>query len=70
MRTDELYQRGFVAPADQPRLLQPLTTPAIGRMSGLAVLDHERQAWLRNVLDRPAGPDIDAYLADVLHERS
>ena len=66
MRTDELHQRAFVAPADEPRSLQPLTTATIGRISGLAILDHERQAWLRNVLDRPAGPDIDAYLADVL----
>ena len=66
MRTDELFQRAFVAPPDEPRSLQPLTTPAIGRMSGLAVLDHERQAWIRNVLERPGGPDIDGYLADVL----
>jgi hypothetical protein len=33
-----------------------------------AVLCHERNAWLRHVLANPAGPDLDAYFADVLSE--
>jgi len=66
MRPDELHQRAFIAPPDEPRLLAPLGTATIGRIPELAIIAHERQAWLRNVLDRPTGPDIDAYLKDVL----
>jgi hypothetical protein len=30
------------------------------------VIGHERTAWVRNVLARPEGPDLDAYLGDRL----
>lgn len=65
VRADELHQRGFSAPPDQPCALEPLLTPAIGSVWELAVTAHERQAWLRHVLANPAGPNIDAYLADI-----
>jgi hypothetical protein len=32
----------------------------------IAVIAYEREAWIRHVLDNPAGPDIDAYLSDRL----
>jgi hypothetical protein len=32
----------------------------------LAVIGHERSAWIDHVLARPEGPDVDAYLADQL----
>jgi len=67
VRPDELHQRAFIAPTDRPQALVPLLTAAVGRMPSLAVVSHEHLAWLRNVLDRPAGPDIEGYLADVLN---
>jgi hypothetical protein len=30
------------------------------------VIGHERAAWVRHVLARAPGPDLDAYLADRL----
>lgn len=66
VRPDELHQRVFVAAPEAPRSLVPPLTAAIGHLPELAVIEHERQAFLRHVLDRPAGPDVDAYLAEVL----
>jgi len=60
----ELYQRAFAAPGDRPHALAPRASAAIGGVCELAVTAHERQAWLRHVLDNPAGWDIDGYLAD------
>jgi hypothetical protein len=66
VRPDELHQRVFVAAQEAPRSLAPPATATIGHLPELAVIEHERQALLRHVLDRPAGPDVDAYLTDVL----
>jgi hypothetical protein len=66
VRPDELHQRVFVATPDAPRSLAPPATATIGHLPELAIIEHERQALLRHVLDRPAGPDVDAYLTDVL----
>ena len=33
----------------------------------LAVVAHERDAWVRHVLMNPGGPDLGAYLADQLN---
>jgi hypothetical protein len=70
VRPDELYQRSFAAPGvtdslDEPLMLAPAVTPTVGGSCELAVTAHEAGAWLRHVLANPAGPDIDAYLADV-----
>jgi hypothetical protein len=64
VREDELHQRVFAASADRPASFEPLPTPVVGCVPALGVLGHERQAWLRHVLANPAGPDIEAYLAD------
>jgi hypothetical protein len=61
---EQLYQRAFTAPADRPRELEPLATAGIGGVCELAVVAHERIAWLRHVLANPAGRDIDGYLRD------
>jgi hypothetical protein len=66
VREEELHQRVFSAPPDQPGALAPLRTPAIGSVWELAVTAHEQQAWLRHVLANPAGPNLEAYLADTL----
>jgi hypothetical protein len=70
VRPDELYQRSFAAPGgaeclDEPLMLAPSATPTVGGSCELAVTAHEAGAWLRHVLANPAGPDIEAYLADV-----
>jgi hypothetical protein len=65
-RGDELFQRVFVAPTDQPQALEPQTSAGIGSVFELEVLVHERAAWLRHVLANPAGRDINAYLGDTL----
>jgi hypothetical protein len=67
VRPDELHQQVFAATHEKPRLLAPPLTAAIGRLPDLAIIEHERQALLRHVLERPSGPDLDAYLTDVLH---
>lgn len=64
VREDQLHQRVFAAPPDRPDAFEPLLAPVVGCVPALCVIDHERQAWLRHVLDNPAGPDIDGYLAD------
>ncbi len=64
VREDELHQRVFATDPDRPTAFEPLHTTVVGRVPALDVLGHERQAWLRHVLANPAGPDIDAYLAD------
>jgi hypothetical protein len=66
VRPDELHQRVFETTPDAPRSLVPPVTATIGHLPELAIIEHERQALLRHVLDRPAGPDLDAYLTDVL----
>jgi hypothetical protein len=32
------------------------------------VIGHERAAWVRHVLARENGPDLDAYVSDQLNE--
>jgi hypothetical protein len=70
MHADELHQRVFAAPGDHPQELEPEASTAIGGVFELEVTAHESQAWLRHVLDNPAGCDIDGYLADTLHSHS
>jgi hypothetical protein len=61
---NEIHQRLYSAPLDQPEAMRPHPTPAIACVWELAVLDHERRAWVRHVLARPGGPDAGAYLRD------
>jgi hypothetical protein len=61
---NELHQRLYSAPLDSPGTLRAHPTPAIACVWELAVIDHERRAWLRHVLTRPDGPDVGAYLRE------
>ena len=61
--TNELHQRVYLSPLDQPRALAQVSDPAAGCVWELEVIDFERRAWLRDVLANPAGPDLEAYLA-------
>jgi hypothetical protein len=45
-----------------------LGKPWIGCVWELAVLEHERAAWVRHILS-PATPDLDGYLNDLHPEK-
>lgn len=60
-----LHERLFHSPVDSPRLeLRAVTDDLIACVYELRVVEWERQAWLRHVIDGPG--DIEAYLADQL----
>ena len=59
---NELHQRVYVAPLDQPHALTKLADPAAGCVWEMSVLDFERRAWMEDVLTNPNGPDFDRYL--------
>ena len=59
---NELHQRVYAAPREDPRALAKLVDPAAGCVWELAVVDFERRAWLEDVLTNPRGPDVDRYL--------
>ncbi|KAB2352660.1 hypothetical protein [Actinomadura rudentiformis] len=61
---NEIHQRLYSAPLDDPTALAPHPTPAIFCVWEGAAVDHERRAWLRHVLANPGGPDVEAYFAD------
>lgn len=65
-RENELHHHLFISPADDPGELRAATTDdAVACVWDLAVIGHEREAWVRHVL-APAVPDLAAYLADTL----
>jgi hypothetical protein len=56
---NELHQRVFTSPLDEPSALKPVADPAAGCVWELGIIDFERRAWLEDVLKRG---DIDLYL--------
>jgi hypothetical protein len=60
---NELHQRVYAAPLDDPRALTKLADPAAGCVWEMSVLDFERRAWMADVLATPDGPDIERYLS-------
>lgn len=62
-----LHCRAASAPLAEPTAFTELTEPLIGCVWELPALTHERSAWVRHVL-RPAEPEVDAYLDDLLPE--
>ena len=60
---NELHQRVYTAPLDDPRALTKLANPAAGCVWELSVVDFERRAWMEDVLANPNGPDVGRYLA-------
>jgi hypothetical protein len=67
---NELHHHTWYSTKDAPQELRP-TGPEhfTGCAWDLAVIGHERNAWVRHVLARPDGPDLEAYLDDRLDDR-
>jgi hypothetical protein len=65
---NELYHHQYEAPAGAVSELRSVaeTGGSMGCVWDLAVIEHERKAWVECVLANDAGPDLDAYLATVL----
>ncbi|MEV5703609.1 hypothetical protein [Actinoallomurus sp. NPDC052274] len=61
---NEIHQRIFSSLPNRLGAMRPHPTPAIGCVWELAVTDFERRAWLRHVLAREGGADMEAYLAE------
>lgn len=57
-------QRMLSAPLTQPDTFTPVTAPALACVWELAVIAHERDAWVRHMLTER--PEADAYLQAVL----
>lgn len=65
---NEIHQRVFSAPADQPSQMRAHESFAIGCVWELSVTDFERRAWIEEVL-RPGGtPTMEAYLSRQLND--
>lgn len=63
-RENELYHEQYESRPDALTNLQPITTTGGSDFCtwDIAVIAHERQAWVECVLANDAGPDLDAYL--------
>jgi hypothetical protein len=59
---NELHQRIYVSPKDDPAAFTRVENQPAGCVWELEVVDFERRAWLEDVLSNPDGPDIDGYL--------
>lgn len=64
---NELHHHVWTGPAADPTVLSRASEgAAVACVWDLAVLSHEREAWIEHVLDNPDGPDLEAYMADRL----
>ena len=64
---DIIHQHTFFANLDTPTEFQPVAAGGpTACVCELAVHSHERDAYVRHVLDPADGPDINAYLSDVI----
>jgi hypothetical protein len=59
---NELHQRSFVGPHDDPAAIAKLADPAAGCVWELGIIDFERRMWLQDVLANPGGPDLARYM--------
>jgi hypothetical protein len=65
---DELHHHTWLSTKQEPGRLRATGPDDFTACAwDLAVIGHEREAWVRHVLARTQGPDLDAYLADQLH---
>jgi hypothetical protein len=62
---NELHARYFAAPLDDPGALVPLADAGMACVWELEVIDFERRAWLRDVLE---DGDVAAYLDRALED--
>lgn len=66
---NELHHHVYVSPTNEPaRLAYTTPTGLVACVWDLRVMAFERQAWLDTALERPDGPDLDAYLQQRLNE--
>lgn len=64
---NELHHHAFTSPLDRPGELVATGMDALIACAwDLAVIGHERAAWVETVMANPGGPDLDAYLARTL----
>lgn len=59
---NEMHQRSFIGPKDDPKKTAKIVDPGAGCVYELGICDFERRAWLDDVLANPAGPDLERYL--------
>ena len=59
---NELHQRIYVSPKDDPIAFVPVENQPAGCVWELDVVDFERRAWREDVLANPSGPDLERYL--------
>jgi hypothetical protein len=65
---DELHHLTWVSSKEEPGRLQPTGPDDFTACAwDLALIGHERASWVRHVLSRTQGPDVEAYLADRLN---
>jgi hypothetical protein len=66
---DELHHHTWLSSKEEPGTLRATGPDDFTACAwDLAVIGHERAAWVRHVLARAEGPDIDAYLCDGLDD--
>ena len=65
---NELFHLQYEAPGSAVSELRSVTETggSTACVWDLAVIEHERKAWVKHVLANDAGPDLDAYLAAIL----
>jgi hypothetical protein len=65
---DELHHHTWLSSKNEPSRLRPTGPDDLTACAwDLALIAHERAAWVQHVLARPQGPDLDAYLATRLN---
>jgi hypothetical protein len=65
---NELHQRIYVSPKDDPAAFVHVEEQPAGCVWELAIVDFERRAWIEDVLANPDGPDLERYLGRRLDE--
>jgi hypothetical protein len=65
---NELHQRIYVSPKDDPISFAQVENQPTGCVWELAIVDFERRAWIEDVLANPPGPDLERYLERRLDE--
>jgi hypothetical protein len=64
---DELHHHTWLSSKEEPGGLRATSADEFTACAwDLGVIGHERAAWVRHVLARAEGPDLDAYLGDRL----
>ncbi|HYM64055.1 MAG TPA: hypothetical protein VES61_05190 [Gaiellaceae bacterium] len=59
---NELHQRIYFGPKDDPNAMAQISDPAAGCVWEIGIIDFERRAWIEDVLANPNGPDVERYL--------